>query len=107
MIVSIDQIQNGVVRFIENEISAKAVGFDKFKVNFVLPKVPKIISDLMVQYKDNILLKEYFDENGNVKLNELYNSAKTAMQKSGQFTFAGLIFKEADVDLMYEYIKSM
>ena len=107
MIVSISQIQHGVVRFVENEIAKKAVDWDKFKIHYIIPKLPKIVGDTIIKYQDNVFFKEHFDENGNVKLDEVYSSAKEAMQKTGQFTFAGLIFKEADVDLLYEYIKSV
>lgn len=106
MIVNIEQIQNGVMKFIDAEIGAKAVGFNKFAVYFILPKVTKTVPDLVTQYKDNPMFKDYFDENGNVKLDELYNNAKSAIAKSGQFTLYGLIFTEADIDKLYEYIKS-
>ena len=52
------------------------------------------------------VFKDYFDETGNVKLDDLYNAAKAAIAKSGQFTMYGLIFNEADIDKLYEYIKA-
>ena len=107
MIVSINQIQNGIVRFVENEIAKKAVNWDKFKINFIIPKIPKAVAEMLTQCQDNILFKDYFNEDGNIKLDEVYNNAKIAIQKSGQFTFSDLIFKESDIDLMYEYIKSI
>ena len=107
MIVSISQIKTGIIRFIEQEIAAKATDFDRFKVNFVLPRIPKLIDKLFVQYQDNILFKQYFDENGNVNLDELYNDVKEASKKTGKFLFAGLIISESDFIKMYEYIKNV
>ena len=107
MIVSIAQIRTGLIRFIEQEVAAKAVDFDKFKVNFILPRLPKLIDKVFVQYQDNVLFKDYFDENGNVNIDELYNDAKEASKKTGKFNFAGLIFAESDFNKMYEYIKNV
>lgn len=106
MIVTVDQIQNAVIKFVDMEIGAKATGFTKFAVYFMLPKISKTTTELITQYKDNPMFKDYFDETGNVKLDDLYNAAKTAIKKSGQFTAYGLIFTEADIDKLYEYIKS-
>jgi hypothetical protein len=105
MIASVEQIQNAIVKFIDFEIGAKATGFTKFSVYFMLPKISNTIKDMVIQYKDNPLFKDYVDSNGNIKVNELYNSAKTAISKSGQFTMYGLIFNENDIDKLYEYIK--
>lgn len=107
MIATLEQIQNAVVKFIDLEIGAKATGLTKFAVYFMLPKVSKTVVDLVNQYKDNSLFKDYVDTNGNIKIDELYNSAKNAIAKSGQFTMYGLIFNESDIDKLYEYIKSM
>ena len=106
MIVNVQQIQNGVMKYVENEIANKAVGFNKFAVYFILPKISNQTVELINQYKDNIMTKDYFDENGNVKIDELYNAAKTAISRSGQFTFYGIIFNEPDVDKLYSYIRN-
>jgi actin-related protein len=49
--------------------------------------------------------KDYFDENGNIHLDEVYNTAKTAIRKSGQIQMFGIIFSESDVDKLYSFIK--
>lgn len=107
MIVSISQIRTGIVRYVEQEIAAKAVDIDKFKINFVLPRIPKIIDKMFLQYKDNELFKHYFDENGNINLDELYNDAKNAAKKTGKFNLSGIIFSEDDFVKMYDYIKNV
>ena len=106
MIVTIEQIQNGVLKYIDMEIGAKATGFTKFAVYFMLPKASKTVVDLVNQYRDNPLFKDYVDESGNIRLDDLYNSAKTAISKTGQFTIFGLIFNETDIDKLYEYIRT-
>jgi hypothetical protein len=107
MTATLEQIQNAVIKFIDLEIGAKATGFTKFSIYFMLPKISKTITNLVNQYKDNPMFKDYVDENGNFRIDELYNSAKLAISKTGQFTMYGLIFNESDIDKLYEYIRTI
>lgn len=107
MIVNITQIRTGIIRFVEQEIGAKATDFDKFKINFISARLPKTIDKMFIQYKDNEFFKHYFDENGNINLDELYNDVKEAARKTGKFNLAGIIFDETDIVKLYEYIKNV
>lgn len=107
MMVNIQQIQIGVTKYIENELASKATGFTKFALYFMLPTISSKVVNLINQYKNNDLVKEFFDENGNVNLDELYNNAKSAIAKSGQFMFYGIIFNETDIDKLYESIRTV
>lgn len=104
MVVTIEQIQKGVDRFMDEELGKKAVGFDKFSIYFIssilINKIPKIIH----KFKDNDLAEDFFDDDGNVNIDLLYNKAKFAISKSGQFSFKDIIFNETDVDKLYTYI---
>jgi hypothetical protein len=105
MFVNTEQIQIGVNNFIENEIAKKAVGFNKFAIYFAMPIVDKKITQYLNTFSTNELTKEMFDENRNLDLNAVYNMAKSAVKKSGQFSFLGIIFNESDIDKLYTYIK--
>jgi hypothetical protein len=105
MFVNMEQIQMGVTNFIENEIAKKAVGFNKFATYFALPIINKKITKYLNDFSTNPLTKEMFDENKNLDLNAVYNMAKSAVQKSGQFVFYGIMFNENDIDKLYTYIK--
>lgn len=98
--VNIEQIQMGLNRYVEEEIAKKATGFNKFAVYFALPSINKKIPQLINNFKD------FFDENGNINLDEIYNNAKSAISKSGQFSLYGIIFNETDIDKLYSYIKN-
>lgn len=104
--VTVEQIQMGVSRYITEEITKKAVGFDKFSVSFIeailVRKIPKLINKV----RNNELAEDFFDENGNINLDELYNNAKSAISKSGQFSFKDIIFNETDIDKLYTYIRN-
>jgi hypothetical protein len=58
----------------------------------------------MHQLKGNPIMSDMFNENGDVDIDELYNTAKQAVRKSGQFTVYGVILNESDIDRMYNYI---
>ena len=104
MFVNTQQVQIGVTNYIEQEIASKAVGFQKFATYFVLPKVNKVIEQYMIQLKDNPIVKDMFNENGDVNIDELYNMAKQAVRKSGQFAVYGVLLDESDIDKIYAYI---
>lgn len=104
MFVNTERIQIGVTNYIEQEVASKAVGFQKFATYFVLPKVNKVIEHYMVQLRDNPIMKDMFNENGDVDIDELYNMSKQAVRKSGQFAVYGVLLNESDIDKIYSYI---
>lgn len=105
MYVNTQQIQIGVTNFIENEIAKKAVGANKFMVYFAMPIINKKIIQYIDTYSKNTLTKDMFDENNNVDIDTVYNMAKSAVRKSGQFMMYGIVFNENDIDKLYAYIK--
>ena len=104
MIVTVQQIQLGIAKYVENEIAKKATGFKKFAIYFILPQLTNKVTQIV--NSDNIMDKTFLDDNNNIKLDELYAMAKEAIRKSGQFELYGIIFNETDVDSLYSYIKN-
>jgi hypothetical protein len=104
MFVNTERIQIGVTNYIEQEIASKAVGLQKFITYFALPKVNKMVAHYMLQLKDNPILSDMFNENGDINADEVYNMAKQAVRKSGQFSVYGVILDETDIDKIYAYI---
>lgn len=100
--VTIDQIQKGVRDYVDAEIGSKATGFRKFGIYFVLPSIDKSITKYLSKLKE--IMPDKFDENGNVNVDDVYNCAKSAIKKSGQFEFMGILFNETDIDKLYYYI---
>lgn len=105
MFVNKDQIQNGVTRYIDTEIGSKATGATKFVTYLAMPIIIKKVNQVIDTFATNELTKELFDDNGNLNIDEVYGMAKNAVQRSGQFTYMGMIFNENDVDKLYSYIK--
>ena len=106
MVVTVQQIQNGLINYIEQEIAQKAVGLKKFMVYMLIPQLTNKVPTLLQQYHQNPIFMDFFDENGNVHLDSLYQTAKIAITKSGQIEYAGIIFNETDIDKLYSYIKN-
>lgn len=100
--VTVEQIQRGVRNYIDTEIGSKAIGFRKFGVYFMLPSIDKYIVQYLNKMKE--FMPEMFDENGMVDIDKIYNNAKSAIKKSGQFEFMGIIFNETDIDKLYSNI---
>lgn len=104
MMVSVEQVQIGVVNFVEKEIASKATGFKKFGVYFLMPIIKGKVADYLTQIKG--FMPDLFDANGNIELDKFYNISKDAIKKSGQFEFMGIIFNETDIDKLYSYIRA-
>ena len=106
MFVNAEQVKLGLTKFIDNEIGKKAVGFNKFATYFVMPIVESKIPQYIETFSNNMFTKDMFDKNKNIDIDKLYNYSKSAIQKSGQFVFADIIFTENDIDKLYNYIRS-
>ena len=59
MMVNLEQVQIGVTNFIDREIGAKATGFKKFGVYFLMPTIKKTISDYYNCYWKSFFYCEY------------------------------------------------
>lgn len=103
MIVTLEQFNNGVAKYIEKEIAYKTTGLTKFIVYFAIPSIPNKISEIREKY--SAFFNPYFDENGNIYIEELYKAMKVAMQKTLQFEWNGFVFKENDIDMIYNIIR--
>ena len=52
------------------------------------------------------MFKDYFVDENTINLDQIYNSAKTAIRKTGQIEYSGILFNETDIDKLYSYIKN-
>ena len=104
--MNINQIELGIMDFIQNEIASKATGLQKFliytgsflgagKMENLANKHQKLLKDLGIMTTD-----------GAIDLDILYSAAKKGIEKSGKFEYKGIIFDETDVDKLYQYIKN-
>lgn len=105
MVVSTEQVKNGIIKYVDAEIGVKSEGAVKFLVYFVLPSIPKKVTDYLGAMRSSGVFGDVFDENGNVELDAFRERAKEAMQKCVSVEVMGLAFREPDIDALYEYIR--
>lgn len=105
MVVSTEQVKNGIIKYVDAEIGAKSEGAAKFLVYFVLPSIPKKVTDYLGTMRSSGVFNDVFDENGNVELDAFRERAREAMQKCVSVEVMGLAFRESDIDALYEYIR--
>lgn len=106
MIATIQQIQNGVSRYITEELARKKTGPAKFLINFLESALTPRITHTLVELQSTPLIgPTFFDENGNVRLTELADAARSAMEKSNNsITAFGFVFDASDIDKLINYI---
>lgn len=98
MIVTIEQIQNGLIKYIDSIIGAKASGLGKFMIFFAAPSIPNMVTAKIQQYRENPIFADMFDNNGNVVFDKVYNRAKDALSKSGGQVRIPYLEYNADVE---------
>ena len=103
MFVTLEQVQKGIGQYVDVEIGQKATGVKKFGIYFLIPTIKKTAVKYINKAKE--FLPDMFNENGDIDIDALYNNAKFAIQKSGQFEFMDIIFNETDIDKLYTSIK--
>lgn len=108
MTVTIEQIQAGVIKYIDTYLAPKATGMQKFTLYFLAPSIPAMISNKIQEFKNTGMVSDLFDESGNIKLDETYGRAKSAMNKSGKLYIDKLNYfaDEQDLQMIYNLIKS-
>ena len=104
MIVTIQQLQKGVMDFVEKEIAQPATGIRKFATYFFMPSICQTVSEYTNKLKS--VMPTMFEGDG-INLDSLYNSSKSAIQKTGSLEVFGIIFNESDIDKLNYYIKNV
>ena len=84
MIVTIEQIQTAVLRFIDMEIMPKASDIGQFAIGFAKGSIPVKVANMINQFKATGMVDDIFDESGNIKLDEAYKRAKDSMTRVGK-----------------------
>lgn len=108
MTVTIEQLQAGVIKYIDSYLAPKATGMQKFTLYFLAPSIPNMIAVKVQEFKNSGIVSDLFDETGNIKLDDVYKRAQEAMKKSGKLYIEKLNYfaDEQDVQAIYNLIKT-
>ena len=106
MTASIQQVQQGISRYVNEELARKKTGPAKFAINFLEGLVSPRITRYLVELQSvPIIGQTIFDENGNINLTALADAARSALEKSNNsITAFGFVFNPADIDILIKYI---
>ena len=108
--VSIDQVQRGAARFVEQEMLPKMQGKDKWIVTGIvtifLSKLPSLLHT--AQEKEIIKMLNLVSEDGRVDIESIIEALRPAMRATPatiDIPMGGTVkITEADVDMLYQYI---
>lgn len=105
--MKINQIESGILEYVQKEIAEKAPnGFLKFMIYtgsfLMLNKGEKALNTYLPVLK----AAELIDEEGDIDIEKLYEAAKQGIKESGSFEYKGITFHDKDVDNLYTYIKA-
>ena len=108
MTVTIEQIQAGIIKYIDAEVGAQATGLSKFAVYFFAPSIPNMAAQKIAEIKESGLMPDLFDENGNIHLDLAYKRAKAAIAKSGRVLIPKLNYfiDDSDIEKICGFIKN-
>lgn len=108
MIVTQEQIVGGLIRYIDNDLGAKATGLTKFMIYFIAPSLPNIVNQKLLDFKNAGIFNDMFNEAGNVNIDIVHDRAVEAIRKSGKLYINGIgyFMDEGDIDVIYNYIRN-
>ena len=107
MIVTTDQLHRAIMTYAEEELAAKANGIAKFAMYFLITSLYDHPERTVGALLNNPLIgmTDLVNEDGTIKGDELYKSARTAMEKARSITVSGITFSIPDVDKLYNILQ--
>lgn len=107
MIVTAERLHNAILTYFEEEVAHKATGFTKFATYFLISSLYNHPEKTVGALLNNPLIKmtDIIDEEGHINADDLYTSARSAMEKAQSVTVAGITFSLPDVDHIYSILQ--
>jgi hypothetical protein len=109
--VNLNQVQNGIVKYLDSEITPKINGWQKWVFGAVAGVALSKITNIFNALKNNELIKmlEVIDEEDNIDIETIYREFIKQAQK-GPVTFdvpmvGAMTLNHTDVEKIYRYIK--
>lgn len=100
------QLYSAINEFIDREIMPLGANMDltkQFMFGLKIGVVKHKMQDLIKTYikKDEVKMLGIVDENGNIDIEPIYQSAMDMMNKMQKLEIAGIAFKESDLQNLY------
>lgn len=107
MNVTQDQLHRAIMTYAEEEIAMKATGFAKFGSYFLISSLynhPEKTVGALIE-TPFIKMTDIVNTDGTIKADELYSSARGAMEKAHSITISGITFGITDIDKLYTILQ--
>lgn len=112
MLVTMNQVKNGLVKYIDNDVLPHLTGIKKIGLGVYTALAADNVVGLMEKYKDHpaVSVLNVIDADGNVDIDKLYQSI-SPMFDSGECQsiniplIGELIVDRTDLEKLYRYIK--
>ena len=104
MIVTVDNIVNGITKFIETDLFDKASGYQKFLVALLSARVNGKLKDVIMPFA-----AMFTNSNNEIELSELTQSLNQALNKVGNNLNIPLLnynFDSQDLNKIINYIRT-
>ncbi len=103
--VTLEQVQNGVIAFYEHEMAQKANGLGQFAAYFFMPSVPSLIQEKINKLRESPLASGLMSPDGLIDLDAVRDRAAAAMQHCGNIDIMGFRLYNNDINALYDYIR--
>lgn len=105
--MKIEDIELGIMNYINQEIAPKATGLMKFGIYTGAFLFANKGEKLLNSHLATLQKMDLIDNEMNIDIDSLYKASKMGMAQSGnKLEIKGMIFNESDLDKIYEYIKN-
>ena len=109
--VTMQQFQNGVARYIDADILPHLSGVKRLAVGTYAGLAANNVGELLTQYKDHpaVSVMKVMDKDGNVDIDRLYSAAAPMFANGQKFTIhipmvGDMTVDSTDLDKLYQYI---
>lgn len=108
--VTIEQVQNGVTKYVDSDILPRMTGGKRFALGVYVALAVESLEDTLLKYKDHPALSalNIIDTENNIDIDRLYDAALSAMSDklSIDIPMMGVLtLDKKDLGRLYEYIK--
>lgn len=109
---SADQVVNGFINYVDNEVMHQLPITSKWLMGTALAMASKKVNNVIDTLKDNSIVNmlEIIDENGYIEVDDLMDAMKESADRYGKVTLdiamlGSLTFSSSDIDVLRGYIR--
>ena len=110
--VTMQQFQNGVARYIDADILPHLSGVKRLAVGTYAGLAANNVGELLTQYKDHpaVSVMKVMDKDGNVDIDRLYSAAAPMFANGEKFSInipmiGEMTVDKTDLEKLYQYIR--